>query len=66
MGLLMRRRFGVGKPRCAQGRAAALWAAFVAMVDTLLTLMRLPAIATDDLLPQWSSLPHPANELATA
>jgi transposase len=41
LGLLMRKRFGVGKPRCLQGRPAALWAALIALVHTLVALMRL-------------------------
>lgn len=65
LGLLMRRRYEVGKPRCLQGRAAAaLWAAFVAILDALLTLMRLPAIAADEFPPQWLSLPQMANQEA--
>jgi len=35
LGLLMRKRFGVGKPRCLQGRSAALWAAFLMLLDRL-------------------------------
>ena len=67
LGLLMRRRYKVGKPRCLQGRAAAaLWAALVAILDALLTLMRLPTIAADESPPHWSSLPHVANEGAAA
>jgi transposase len=38
LALLMRTRFGVGKPRCLQGRAAALGATFA----VLLRLMRYP------------------------
>jgi transposase len=39
LGLLMRKCFGVGKPRCLQGRKAtlaALWAALIALLDTLI------------------------------
>ena len=42
LGLLMRKRFGVGKPRCLQGRSAALWAALAMILDMLATLLRLP------------------------
>ena len=41
-GLLMRSRFGFGKPRCLQGRAAALWAALIALLDCLAALLWLP------------------------
>jgi transposase len=43
LALLMRTRFGVGKPRCLQGRVVALWAALIALCDWVLTLWRLPA-----------------------
>ncbi|HWW75320.1 MAG TPA: transposase, partial [Pyrinomonadaceae bacterium] len=46
LGLLMRKRFGVGKPRCLQGRKAALWAALSALLEILVGLIRLP-VATD-------------------
>jgi transposase len=36
LALLMRVRFGVGKPRCLQGRAAALWAVILVLLDRLL------------------------------
>jgi transposase len=36
LALLMRTRFGVGKPRCLQGRGAALTAAFTALLHALL------------------------------
>jgi transposase len=42
LGLLMRKRFGVGKPRCLQGRKAALWAAFRALLEVLVGIIRLP------------------------
>jgi len=45
LGLLMRKRFGVGKPRCLQGHSAALWAALTALWDLLASLMRLPGTA---------------------
>jgi transposase len=58
LGLLMRSRFGVGKPRCLQGCAAALWAAFVIVVEALMALVRLPAIAMhEDSLRRWR-IPH--------
>jgi len=40
LALLMRTRFGVGKPRCLQGRAAALWAAITALLCSLGRLWR--------------------------
>lgn len=43
LGLLMRKRFGVGKPRCLQGLSAALWAAAIAFIDTLVAFMRPPS-----------------------
>jgi transposase len=42
LGLLMRKSFGVGKPRCLQGRAAALWATLTSLMDVLAALLRLP------------------------
>ena len=42
LGLLMRKRFGVGKPRCLQGRKAALWAALRALLEVLVGVIRLP------------------------
>lgn len=48
LGLLMRNRFGVGKPRCLQGRSAALWAALVTLWDLVASLMRLPGTADDE------------------
>jgi transposase len=66
LGLLMRRRFGVGKPRCLQGCAMALWAAFVSVLAALLALMRLPAISThEDLLRPWR-IPHTPTAAAAA
>lgn len=59
LGLLMRKRFGVGKPRCLQGLSAALWAAFVGLFDLVAAIMRLPAVVPDtDRLPPTPS-PHP-------
>jgi transposase len=40
LALLMRTRFGVGKPRCLQGRAAGFAAALVAFLGALVTLWR--------------------------
>jgi len=40
MGGHLRKRFGVGKPRCLQGLSAALWAAVIAVIDTLVALTR--------------------------
>jgi len=47
-GLLMRKRFGVGKPRCLQGQSAALWAALITIWDLLASLMRLPGNADSE------------------
>jgi len=35
----MRKRFGVGKPRCLQGQPAALWAALIMLWDLFLVAM---------------------------
>jgi len=46
LGLLMRKLFGVGKPRCLQGQGAgvaALWGALVTLLETMAALLRLPA-----------------------
>ncbi|HXJ19963.1 MAG TPA: transposase [Polyangia bacterium] len=40
LALLMRTRFGVGKPRCLQGRAAALGQALIALLRSLLAHYR--------------------------
>jgi transposase len=40
LALLMRTRFGVGKPRCLQGRAAALGAALIALLRSMVALWR--------------------------
>jgi hypothetical protein len=45
LALLMRTRFGVGKPRCLQGRAAALGAALVALLRMLVLVWRQPSMA---------------------
>lgn len=66
LGLLMRRRFKVGTPRSLQGRAAALWAAFVAILDAMLSFMRLPATVADGPIAEWRSPPHPTTEAAAA
>jgi transposase len=42
LGLLMRKRFGVGTPRGLQGRLAAVIAAFVALVDLVAGLLLVP------------------------
>ena len=55
LGLLMRKCFGVGKPRCLQGQSAALWAALVTLRDVLASLMRLPGHADR----QNQLAPHP-------
>jgi len=46
LGLLMRKRFGVGKPRCLQGRPAALWAALITLLDAVLALIRQRPVTT--------------------
>jgi transposase len=59
LGLLMRKRFGVGKPRCLQGQPAALSAAFVALLDLVAAILRLPPVVAgrEQLAPVPS--PHP-------
>jgi transposase len=59
LGLLMRKLFGVGKPRCLQGQSAALWAAFVALIDLLAAILRLPPVIAgpDRLAPAPSPRP---------
>jgi transposase len=42
LGLLMRKRFGVGTPRSLQGRMAVLIAALVALLDALCELLSIP------------------------
>lgn len=42
LGLLMRKCFGVGKPRCLQGAPVALWAALIALLDIIASALRLP------------------------
>jgi transposase len=42
LGLLMRKRFGVGTPRGLQGRFAAVMAAFVALIDLIARLLVVP------------------------
>jgi transposase len=39
IGILMRHRFGVGKPRCLQGRPAALRAAFITLLGALVAFL---------------------------
>jgi transposase len=57
LGLLMRDRFGMGKPRCLQGRPAALGAAFVTLSDLVASLMRLPGTADQENQPAPVQLP---------
>lgn len=52
LALLMRTRFGVGKPRCLQGRAAAFAAAMIAILRWLCVLVRL---ILDSSGPAWRS-----------
>jgi transposase len=56
LALLMRTRFGVGKPRCLQGRAAALWAAIAALLRSLERLWR----------QMWPALRPPSPQCAQA
>jgi hypothetical protein len=42
LGLLMRKRFGVGTPRGLQGRLVAAIAAFVALIDLVCDLLVVP------------------------
>jgi transposase len=57
LGLLMRNRFGIGKPRCLQGRAAALWAALVLILDAIAALLRVPARENCEIEPGAWQLP---------
>jgi len=43
LGLLMRKRFGVGKPRCLQGLSPSLLAAAITFINTLFALVRRPS-----------------------
>ena len=47
LGLLMRKRFGVGTPRSLQGRLAAAIAACVVLVDVISDLLMVPGRAAD-------------------
>jgi hypothetical protein len=53
LALLMQTRFGVGKPRCLQGRAAALRAALIALLRAMLALWRRarPALPSRSVTP---------------
>jgi transposase len=64
LGLLMRKCYGVGKPRCLQGQSAALWAALVSLWQLLASLMRLPGTA--DRENQQASVQSPVLWLAQA
>jgi len=56
LGLLMRKRFGVGKPRCLQGCSAALWAAMIIFLDALAALLRTPASNSNVICrPSWQT-----------
>jgi len=59
LGLLMRKLFGVGKPRCLQGQSAALWAAFATLIDVVAAIMRLPASVGREYWPTPAPSPHP-------
>ena len=54
LGLLMRKRFGVGTPRGLQGRVAAAIAAFVALID-LISDSQAPIVAF--VPPPWPEMP---------
>jgi transposase len=60
LGLLMRKRFGVGKPRCLQGRSAALWAAFLMLLDRLAGSLGLSEAIDAAFSPSRCSHPLPA------
>jgi hypothetical protein len=47
LGLLMRKRFGVGTPRGLQGRLAAAIAACVVLVDVISSLLTVPGRASN-------------------
>ncbi len=52
LGLLMRRAFGTGKPRCLQGRRGALAAALAAFIRATLSLLQRPSLSRLALQPQ--------------
>ena len=60
LGLLMRKRFGVGKPRSLQGRSVALWAAFLTLLDRLLGSLGLPEASDAAFSPPRRPHPSPA------
>lgn len=66
LGLLMRKLFGVGKPRCLQGQMAALWATFVTLIDVVAAIMRLPPAVADEFWPARAPSPHPCHAQAAA
>lgn len=57
LGLMMRTFYGVGKPRCLQGRAAALWAALAVILDAIADLLRVPARENCEIEPRAWMLP---------
>jgi transposase len=59
LGLLMRKRFTVGKPRCLQGQPAALWAAFVVLLDLVAAILRLPPVVAEAERLAPAPSPHP-------
>jgi len=59
LGLLMRKLFGVGKPRCLQGRSPTLWPAFVALIELVAAIMRLPPTVDSEDWPTPAPSPHP-------
>jgi hypothetical protein len=60
LGLLMRKRFGVGKPRCLQGRSAALWAVFLMLLDRHVDSLGLSGAIDAAFSPPRCSNPLPA------
>ena len=60
LGLLMRKRFGVGKPRCLQGRSAALWAVFLMLLDRLVGSLGLSGAIDAAFSPPRRPHPSPA------
>jgi transposase len=55
LGILMRKRFGIGTPRSLQGRVVAAIAAFVALIDLICDLLVVPGYPRQDQLARIES-----------
>ena len=66
LGLLMRKRFGVGTPRGLQGRLAATIAALVALIDRVVELLVVPGYPQPADRPAISDSTWLASELVAA